>query len=50
MLLQIQNSLNTYEVIFGKLENYDDQERYLEMSMKINPNDPHILTRNMDFE
>jgi len=44
-LFIIQSQLKLYHTINGRFDNSteDDHRRYLDMAMKIDPNDPHIL-------
>ena len=49
-LLSIQSQLFIYCAAMdcGTVEYLDDEERYIKMSMKIDPSDPTVLSRNGD--
>ena len=49
-LFIIQSQLKLYHTINGRFDNSteDDHRRYLDMAMKIDPNDPYILHRKED--
>ena len=49
ILLWTQGVLRSI-AINEKIEFVDDQERYLKIAMKIEPNDPDFLTRNENAE
>ena len=46
-LFIIQSQLDNSHTVNGRFDNSteDDHRRYLDMAMKIDPNDPHLLQR-----
>ena len=49
-LLYIQSKLYLFSTAgdYGSVEDLDDEERYIKMSMKIDSSDPMVLKRNED--